>query len=759
MEKQISHFKILEEIGSGGMGVVYRARDQRLRRKVALKVLPAGVLAEPMIRERLMREAQTTSSLNHPHIVTVFEIHSAGDRDFIAMEFVEGQSLDRVITAEEGLPVERALRYAIQIADGLACAHEHGVIHRDLKPQNVMITPNDEVKILDFGLAKRFLPAAGSDSSIEPGLVTLTAPGVKVGTPAYMSPEQIESRKIDARSDVFSFGSLLYQMLTGVIPFQRRNAILIFKAVLSDQPQPVRALKPQLPHELEHLLVRALEKSPEDRYQNMRDLLAELEEVHGQLFGTGIYPARSGFIPAQPPPRPSARRFLAAAAVLALLVAGLGWWLMNRFSGPPRLSGHHRMTTSESSHRQAGRTPENGQPPDSMPPSFFARWVARSPVFSPDGRSVVYFQPEVGPLGSLWIVAEEGGAPRRLLEKSFRGGDPAWTPDGRWIVFWADLSGEINLWCVPASGGEAEPLTHGAGRHTRPEISADGRHLLYTTSHPDFVLARRSPDGGAARRLYEDRFEIVRPEVSPAGDRIAFSLPDGKDVHLFVIDVDGGEPRQVTTGSGERNIMPRWSADGGRLYYYQERPAHSLREVPAAGGDSRTVLENWSWGVRYDTAVGPSDARVVYTPIEAGVPQSLTVRDLGSGEEKTLGLALLGPRWSPDGHQILGSDEDDRIHLCPAVAGECRFIAEGFAPRWGRQGGTITFARRDGLPRDRTQKVSIWTLKLDGLVGHQLAEVDAVGFLPFSYGLTADGASIQARERHCATSDARSRCA
>ncbi len=855
MERQISHFKILEEIGSGGMGVVYRARDQRLRRKVALKVLPAGALAEPMIRERLMREAQTTSSLNHPHIVTVFEIHSAGDRDFIAMEFVEGQSLDHVI-GEDGLPLEQALRYALQVADGLACAHEHGVIHRDLKPQNIMITPSDDVKILDFGLAKRFLPAGNSDSSIEPGLMTLTAPGVKVGTPAYMSPEQIESRPIDERSDVFSYGSLLYQMLTGVITFNRRNAILIFKAVLSDQPEPLRSLKPKLPAELERILERALEKSPEDRYQTMRELLTELEAVYAQLFGTGLHATGSGLIPVPGRPRRATLR-LPLLVAATLLAATLFWWLAGRSQVPPRLENPRPLASALGSQSQASFLSGGdrivfvgedgtgsprvmirslaggpsvpvaaidgaaerpaGSPADgsivfgasgggiwsvalepgsqprvvleratsprlsadgrrlvaeldsqiwtagaggdgaaslvSIPAAFFGRWVARSPALSPDGRQVVYFQPEAGAAGGLWVAPVAGGEPRRLFAETFRGGDPAWTADGRWIVFSADLAGvsaeagrgnELGLWCVPAGGGKPMELTRGAGRHSAPALSADGRRIAYTVAGPSYVLERRG-----FGRLIESRYPIVRPAVSPSGDRVAFHAPDGAGVHLFVVDAGGGGAARVTGGAGESNVLPQWSADGSHLYYTQERPAPSLRKVqvrpslatlPAAGGVAEVVLADWPPHVRYDTAVDPRGERVVYTPIEAGEPQRLRVRELDGGSEHQLGAVLLAPAWSADGTEVLGSDVEERIFLCPAAGGDCRFLAEGFAPRWGQTPATITFARRAGAPpRDRVQPLSIWTLAVGTLEGSKIADVEAAGVLAFGYGFLAGG--------------------
>lgn len=847
MENQISHFRVLEEIGSGGMGVVYRARDQRLRRKVALKVLPAGVLADSMIRERLMREAQTTSALNHPHIVTVFDIHSAGDRDFIAMEYVEGQSLDHVI-GEDGLPLDKALRYALQIADGLACAHEHGVIHRDLKPQNIMITPSDDVKILDFGLAKRFLPAArAGETSIDPGLRTLTAPGVKVGTPAFMSPEQIESRPIDARSDVFSYGCLLYQMLTGVNPFQRRNAILIFKAVLSDQPESLRAIKPGLPVELERILNRALEKAPDARYQNMRELLTELELVHAELFG----PTAQVTQPAVP-----AREWLGRGAVwlpsllaLPIAAAALVWWLNSR-SQSPRLEGHRPFSSALSSGRDASFSPagdrivfveedasgssylgmrslaggpatriesvdgaiaqpgwssqaggtiifgkrgggvwavdlepvessrlvlerattprlspdgrrlsveldgqvwtvattgDDASPVASIPPAFFSRWVARSPALSPDGRRIAYFQPTSGSFGDLWVAPAGPGEPRRLLGDTLRAGDPVWTTDGQWVVFWAEIAGEINLWCVPASGGKPRQLTHGAGRHTAPAVSADGRRLAYTASRESFAIERRDALDDESRRLMTSHQEIVRPSVSPSGDRVAFHAPDGPDVHLFVMQTDSGEVTQVTADAGERNFLPRWSADGAHLYYYQEHPVLSLRKtrLPSAGrqraSSDAELLGDWSRHTHYDSAVDAGEQRVVYTPIEAGEPQRLRVRELEGTREHELGATLLDVTWSADGTEVLGANVEDRIYLCPAVGGDCRFLAEGFAPSWSSP-ATITFARRvEATPRDRVQTLSIWTLAIDSLEGHEIAEIEAAGTVSFSYGFLAGG--------------------
>ena len=349
---------------------------------------------------------------------------------------------------------------------------------------------------------------------------------------------------------------------------------------------------------------------------------------------------------------------------------------------------------------------------------------------------MVYFQPEVGALGDLWVAQVDGGTPRRLVGKTFRGGDPVWTADGRRIVFWADLAGEVNLWSVPARGGEPQVLTPGPGRQLGPSLSADGSRLLHTWSSPTFTLTRRSSAGGERTLL---PIEVVRPEVSPAGDRIAFSSSEGQGMHLFTVGADGGDVQRVTAGSGEHNIMPRWSADGSHLYFYQEQPGHSFRRIAVAGGDSEVVLESWSWHRQYDTAVGPRGERVVYVPIEDGMPRPLVVRTLETGVEHQLDATLLAPRWSADGTEILGYDADDRIRICPSVSGDCRVVAEGFAPRWGPQARSITFVRRATSSPDRDRRLSIWTLDLESFEGHQLTQIETASSLDLGYGFLAGG--------------------
>jgi serine/threonine-protein kinase len=324
--QRISHYQIQEKLGEGGMGVVYRAYDTQLRRPVALKLLPPEYASDPPRRERLLREARIASALNHPNIVNIHEASSDKGVDFIAMEYIEGKSLGDIIPAR-GLPLAKTLDYAVQIASGLAKAHAAGVVHRDLKPGNIMLTGPASghpglVKLLDFGLARRVELGEGHGT-------ILTMEGAILGTPAYMSPEQAQGKPVDARSDVFSFGSVLYQMVTGHRAFEKDSNISTLAAVVEEEPRP---LPSSVPRDLEKTIARCLRKDPERRFQSMADVKVELEEMK---------PASdSGRLPGSSPPEPrrwGRRLWVAAIAVAALLLTGavVVWRL--REETPPRI--------------------------------------------------------------------------------------------------------------------------------------------------------------------------------------------------------------------------------------------------------------------------------------------------------------------------------------------------------------------------------------------------------------------------------------
>jgi serine/threonine protein kinase len=323
---KLSHFEILEKLGEGGMGVVYKARDLRLDRLAAIKVLPEQAGANADRQARFEQEAKAASALNHPNIITVHEIDRAGEAMFIAMEFVDGKTLDEAIS-RKGMRVSEALKYAVQITDALAAAHGIGIVHRDLKPANIMITSKGLVKVVDFGLAKLTQSPKVHVAARDATVTMQSDPGAIVGTAAYMSPEQAQGLGIDARSDIFSFGIVLYEMLTGRRPFAGDTKLSMLVAIVNQEPAPVKQMVEELPAELDRIVGRCLRKDPAKRFQTMADLhvaLGELKEESESGKLTGPAPVER--------PRKRAWRWPVVAALVAIGAAGV--WLVKRAATP-----------------------------------------------------------------------------------------------------------------------------------------------------------------------------------------------------------------------------------------------------------------------------------------------------------------------------------------------------------------------------------------------------------------------------------------
>jgi predicted Ser/Thr protein kinase len=433
------------------MGIVYKAKDTVLDRIVAYKVLPDALKENPQALKNFLREAKSAAQLNHPNIVTVYEIDRDGERDFIAMEFVEGETLSSAIA--KGVPLESALRYAMQIADALAAAHAAGIVHRDLKPGNVIVKSDGQVKVLDFGLAKRV--AGGVVDSRVPTLTgePLSALGTVAGTLAYMSPEQAEGRPLDARSDVFSFGVVLYEMLTGRRPFAGDSDAELVSAILRDTPLPARSLRPELPEELDRILARALEKDVDRRYQRISDVNADLSRLRGGS------PAAASVAPAATFRRP----LIWAVGVLAVVALGM---LVSRgvFSRAAPMQfrllstfpGSHRSPSFSPDGRMlafvdvAGGTPQVWVKPvgEGDPVQVTSGAVAAaSPCWSPKGDLIVFERRRAG----IWSVPPLGGPPRQILE---RGNCPSFFPDGERLVF----DRGTQLWVARVDGSDAHPV-------------------------------------------------------------------------------------------------------------------------------------------------------------------------------------------------------------------------------------------------------------------------------------------------------------
>jgi Tol biopolymer transport system component/tRNA A-37 threonylcarbamoyl transferase component Bud32 len=557
--RTISHYEIIEKLGEGGMGVVYKARDAHLSRFVAIKVLPLEKVGDAERKRRFVLEAKSASALNHPNIITIHDIASDHGVEFIVMEFVSGKALSQVI-ARKGLPVAEALKYAVQIADALATAHAAGIIHRDLKPGNVMVCGAPErsgsVKVLDFGLAKLTDKGDSSDreftGTMDPGDTPASAEGLIVGTVSYMSPEQAEGKKVDARSDIFSFGALLYEMVTGRRAFQGDSRLSTLSAVLREEPKPAGEIVEGLPHELERIITRCLRKSPERRFQTMADLKVALQELKEE--------SDSGTLQAAPAmqQRPGRQRVWAGALLAVFALSAGALWFMRSPSKPP----------------DAALNPI----PLTTYPGFQG-----CPSFSPDGNQVAFFwNGEKQDNFDIYVkMIGTNGPPLRLTSDPALDHDPAWSPDGRFVAFLRTLpSGKDALLLIPAIGGQERKITEISGG-ARPTWSPDGNWLAIsdTDSGPDrFALYLISVDSGERRRLTsppKQFFGDSDPAFSADGRSLAFRRstdahsPELNDLYVLAFS-DGwkpaGEPTQVTFGN--KGVQyPAWTADGHEIVF------------------------------------------------------------------------------------------------------------------------------------------------------------------------------------------------
>jgi serine/threonine protein kinase len=446
--RKLGRFEIIEVLARGGMGDVYRARDSRLGREVALKVLPS-VFAED--RERLARfeqEARAASALNHPNIVSVFDAGSSDGIYWIASELVEGETLAAVV-ARGAIPPRKLVEISTQVAGGLAAAHAVGVIHRDLKPANLMFTRDGRVKILDFGLAKQTVRAA---AAIPGGLTeSMTMPGVAMGTPGYMSPEQVRGERSDARSDIFSFGAILYEMASGRRAFPGDSSVAVMHAILKDEPVELPA---ETAPALERIVRRCLEKDPARRFQTALDLQFALETT--------------SVVSSPAPQAPPARKWRIAAygLVCAGLAAG-AWWFRGYLqpTGPAESNTLRQIT--------------------------FDHGLSTDPAISPDGKLLAFASDRAGANNlDIWVKQINGGDPVPLTKDPADEYDPTFFPDGTEIAFRSDRDGG-GIYVMPALGGEASLLVR---RAWRPRFSPDGRFLLYITGVPPQRIGAHSAD-------------------------------------------------------------------------------------------------------------------------------------------------------------------------------------------------------------------------------------------------------------------------
>jgi serine/threonine protein kinase len=673
--ESLRHYRIEAKLGAGGMGVVYRALDTHLDRSVAVKVLPSTAVANADRRARFTQEAKSASALSNRHIVTIFDIDTGQvdgqPVDFIAMEYVAGKTLDRLI-GRKGMRLNEALRYAIQIADGLAAAHNAGIVHRDLKPANVIVNEQGEVKILDFGLAKltevEEPDVFAVTQSVHVDAVLKTEAGTIIGTVAYMSPEQADGHAVDARSDIFSFGAVLYEMVTGRRAFGGDSKLSTLASVLHSEPTPLNQTGQTVPREVERIIGRCLRKDPQRRWQSMADVKVALEDVLEELESGKLSAVEAS---ASVKPRRGLRVLLWPALLVLALGAGVyaGWKILK-----PAPQTFERLTY------RRGDIPSAKFSPDGQTVVFSAQWASEPtnifsmrpgsreyrPLDLPESRilsisstgemAILLGPTTSGTVGTLARVPLSGGAPREILENV---NDADWSPDG------ANLA-----------------VSRKAGGRNRIEYPIG--------------TVRYESDGRPPQLL----------RVSPQGDRIAFFEPDNNlgDYAVTVLDMNG---RKQALSRGWQELMGlAWSSKGDEIWFGGARAGGeaALRAVSLAGKE-RLLAEPPATLVIDDVT---RDQKVLVTVVDS----RLGISGLSPGAKQERDLSWFDASSildiSADGSTILfeelsyGKARNPAIYLRKTDGSPAVRLGDGNRPAFSPDGKWVACILNDGPKTDLT---------------------------------------------------------
>jgi serine/threonine protein kinase len=705
--KRLGHYEIGELLGKGGMGEVYKARDTKLWRDAALKILPPEFAKDPARRQRFVQEAKSASALNHPNIITIYDIDTSDGVDYIAMEYVAGRTMDRLIP-KQGMRTSEALRYAVQIADALAAAHAAGIIHRDLKPGNLMVTDSGLVKVLDFGLAK-LIEKTGLEETTETMAPPVTEEGHILGTIAYMSPEQAQGLKLDARSDIFSFGAVLYEMLTGRRAFSGDTKMSTLAAILNREPQP---LTPTTPRELDRIVTRCLRKDPTRRWQNMADLKVALEDLQEE--------ADSGSLEASAiPVRKHEWRWLLASVAVALAAITIGgaWWFWNSTRTPtsnrsnlrqlthdnadtsfPALSRDAKLVAYQSDRAEPGKYDIWVQQTVGGPPIRITKDAdAALPVFSADGSKVYFTSWSLSPQG-IYEVPALGGEPRLIVADAK---SPSVSPDGASIAYRSVRTGQHYI--MGTEGGQSQLIAPEFIEYvdTPPIWSPDGREILFagfkrdhrtlaaqTTFMPDretFDWWVAPTSGNNPERTGWAEWGAKRGQTAGSAsawlpdDTIVFweTIADTTRISLARIARPGwrivGEPQPFTFGTAE-DLWP--SVAVGKMAFQSEATAGGIWSLPADTNEGRVIgpIERLTKDVAdYKFAIPSSNGRIVVFASNRLGSYNIVRRDIDTGKETV--VSTIAETRGVDIVPLITSDSS-KVIFYVNVNGERDFISE-----------------------------------------------------------------------------------
>ena len=740
-ERTISRYRVLEQLGAGGMGEVYKAFDPKMQRDVALKLLTASFVRDADRVQRFEVEALATSALNHPNITTIYEIDQVDGQQFISLEYIAGSSLRELIRGGE-FDLRRAIDVAAQIADGLHAAHEAGIVHRDLKPENIMVRHDGIAKILDFGLAKLRTHEAGRGSSQDetvlqglasPGVDALTRPGMVLGTVAYMSPEQARGQNVDRRSDIFSFGSILYEMLGGKQPFQAESGVEVMHAIIRDPPHPLHELNATVPVELQRIVRKAMAKHPDERYQTARDMAIDLRALELELHSGAVSSVHAPVRARAGVPRRTLRiaALVAGVVVLAGAVAAL---LATRNGRKPAELAPMRITKITTS----------GQ--------------ASSPVLSPNGQFLAHetlvegrdaIQVRQLATGSeVEVVGPQEGVALTAL---------AFTVDGNWLLYSSRRQTEAmrTLYQVSALGGPPRELMRDLSGPV--SFAPDGKRFLFTRvagpGQSRFLIAKLDATNEIEEVLAcpAEALAIANPMWSPKGDAIAYVQIDKADVlrpKLMINTLSGDAPRALTGSQWMQIGGLTWAPDGSGLYItgsrsWIERPR--VWFVDASTGAARSLVQDLdSYGgitVRADGKALASVRSTVQAQLYRVPIDGSPAENASRAQQITRGTGLASsPVVSPDGARIAYvSDSSGHMDLWTMDAAgtnprQLTFgAAQDFAPAWSPDGKQLAFASEtEGV-------LQTWIVDADGKNARQLTRQGTTNHAP---SWSPDGSSI-----------------